>query len=108
MIKNKFAALFLFVASNAIAGQQTPSGFVTRTYTSTAWTMIQISSQGSSSYGCAKANYYAINTSSENYSAMLASVLAAQMAQKNVNFWVSGCGGQAGEYPKIESVVVDN
>lgn len=106
-MKKALSALFVIVlTSPAFAGVLTPKGVITETYTSGGWTMLHIDNQSTNTFGCSLSGWYAINTTDNNYTGLLSNILAAQMAGKQVTFYVSGCGGQAGQYPKIESIIV--
>ncbi|WP_157234621.1 hypothetical protein WKI13_11540 [Teredinibacter turnerae] len=103
------AILIALLSTNLVeAGEATTQGKIIASYTSGAWTMVRIDSQSTKTFGCEKPNWYAINSGDSNYQTIVSSILAAQMAQKEVSFWVSGCGGQAGSYPKIESIVINS
>ena len=98
-----FQLLLLTSAFNACASGFSQWGTIEQTYTSGSWTMVNVSGVDINPDNCEASHYYAINTSDPNYQAILSSLLAAQMAQKNVRFWLSGCGGQDGKYPKLTS-----
>ena len=100
--------LTLSVSTICCAGELTPEGIITKTYTSGGWTMLQINNQSSNNFGCDKSTWYAIDNSDSNYSGFLSSILAAQMSGKKVSFYVSGCGGQAGQYPNIETIMINS
>ena len=107
MLKKVVALMVFSVCSvQASANQFSPFGEVTESYTSSAWTMVKLSGAMVNAEGCPKTGYYAINSGSSNYDAILSSILAAQMAKKTVRFWLAGCAGQQGEYPKIVSIQV--
>lgn len=108
MVRAMASAICVLTAISVNAGELTPKGKITRTYTSGGWTMLAIDTQPTNTFGCDKGNWYATNTGDPNYQTIVSSILAAQMAQKSVSFWVGGCGGQAGSYPKIESVIVES
>ncbi|BBM03929.1 hypothetical protein [Microbulbifer sp. GL-2] len=54
--------------------------------------------------GCEKTYYFAIHPTDDNYAAIHSTLLSAQMTGKKVSFWLDGCGGQDGAYPRIRSV----
>jgi len=108
---------FFFVMSftmPTIASGGTAKGKITRIYVNNEWTMVLVpelleaSNELSNPDGCDSKSYYAIEPDDSNYNALHSTLLAAYLSGKEVNFWVSGCGGQNGKHPKIISVWVNN
>ena len=95
------------VLNNAYAaGGGTGWGKITETYVNGGWTMVKVSGFSDNPDSCSSIDYYAINQVDVNYSALHATLLSAQMANKDVRFWVNGCGGQSNSRPHIVSVFV--
>lgn len=93
----------------ALAGWS-QQGVISETYTSGGWTMVYIPGAAHNPAACAGTSHYAVNTSAANYRGLLASILAAQLAGRQVVFYVDDttCGGQSTRYPMIASVKVLN
>ena len=99
---------FLFLVNQAFAGDFSYWGTIKQTYTGSGWTMIAIEGEMNNPDGCERSDYYAITTSHSNYNGILSSVLSAQMANKKVSFWLSGCGGQGNKYPRLTSIKINS
>ena len=111
MIQNKnwiaiglTAVMSLWPFASACAGASTGIGMISQYYVHAEWTMVRVDSLTDNPDGCYSTEYYAIEPSQPNYSALNAALLSAQMAGKRVKFWVDGCGGQGAKYPFIRSV----
>ena len=105
----KWFATVIMVLSSVVyaeAGEFSIFGEITEVYTGADWTMVRYSGSAKNPSGCEGTAYYSLNLSHANYEGVLSSILAAQMAKKKVRFWLSGCGGQNGKYPKIMSIQV--
>ncbi|WP_444890836.1 hypothetical protein [Microbulbifer sp. DLAB2-AA] len=93
------------------AGGSTDTGVIEVMYVNGGWTMVRLPALDGAQPGsknnpdsCPNSSYYALQPDTANYEALHSTLLAAQLANKKVNFWVSGCGGQSNQYPKISSV----
>jgi hypothetical protein len=92
----------------AFSGDFSNWGTITQTYTSGSWTMVSVMGTAKNPDSCVSSSHYALNVSDSNYEGILSSILAAQMGQKSVRFWLSGCSGQSGNYPRIVSVQMNS
>jgi hypothetical protein len=92
----------------AVGGDFTQTATIEKTYTSVDWTQVTLAGTAINPDGCTSSAYYAIDITSSNYDGILSSILTAQMAQKPVLFWVSGCAGSNDQYPEIVSIQVLN
>lgn len=113
MKKSIFAAITLTTSLFAYSSGGTDKGVITSMYVNNGWTMVSvpdlhttIKSSKNNPDSCTSNSYYAIIPSNPNYTTIHATLMAAQMAGKQVHFWVNGCSGQNGDYPKIVSVWV--
>ncbi len=107
MMKFKTCFAFLFfhcMPLVAHAGGGTGSGLIENIYVSNGWTMVHVPSIDSNPDNCASISYFAIKPEEENYAVLHSTLLAAFMAGKPVRFWLSGCGGQSNNHPRIVSV----
>lgn len=106
MIKRSLLLTFLCLSSAVHAGDFSQTGTITLTYTYGDWTMVKMTGTPVNPDSCSSTEYYAIPSADKNYDAIFSSILAAQIAKKNVRFWIGGCDGQYGYYPKIVSIQV--
>jgi hypothetical protein len=105
----KTVLFFCCVATQAVfAADFSNWGTITQTYTSNSWTMVTVTGDPKNPDACASSSLYALNVADTNYEGMLSTILAAQMGQKSVRFWLSGCSGQSGSYPRIVSVQMNS
>ena len=104
MKKRYFLVLSWFLANTVLATGFSQWGTINQTYTTGSWTMVALSGNDENPDDCPADYYYAIATTDANYEAILSSILAAQMAQKQVRFWLAGCSGGDNKFPKITSI----
>jgi len=86
---------------------QTGKGTIEVMYVNAGWTQVRVPAIDNSKNNpdnCAKAYYFAIHPNDTNYDAFHATLLSAQISKREVQFWVSGCGGQNSDFPYIRSV----
>jgi hypothetical protein len=94
-----------------LASGGTDTDVISSLYVSGSWTMVALPKLANAEKGsknnpdsCESTSYYATVPSEPNYNAIHSTLMAAQMSGKKVFFWVNGCGGQGGNYPRIVSV----
>lgn len=87
------------------AGGMTGWGKISLLYVNGSWTDVAIQSVTDNPDGCPSAAYYALVPSDPNYSALHATLMAAQVSGKDVSLYVSGCA-TSNNYPHILSVVM--
>ncbi|MBW8184274.1 hypothetical protein [Shewanella nanhaiensis] len=107
MMKFKFCVLILvlcFISLHADASGGTGSGVIENIYVNNGWTMVHVPTITNNPDNCPSASYFAIRPTDANYITLHSTLLAAFMAEKTVRFWLSGCGGQNNNHPKIVSV----
>lgn len=107
-MKLKTFLIGLLIASSKalFAGGGTSQGEIAHIYVNNHWTMVHAPSIKDNPDSCQSTSYYAINPADKNYQTLHSTLLAAQLANRKVRFWLSGCGGQNGNHPKIISVWV--
>ena len=88
------------------AGGGTGWGKVTETYVNFGWTMVKVNGFSDNPDACTSIDYYALNPTDPNYNTLHATLLSAHMANRDVRFWVHGCGGQSNSRPRIVSIFV--
>lgn len=98
--------LSFLVSSACFAGGGTAWGKIKLTYVNHGWTMVDVDGISDNPDGCESTTYYAMRPSDANYEVLHSTLMAAQLANKRVRFWVSGCSGQGSRFPKIVSVWV--
>ncbi|AOT08313.1 hypothetical protein [Pseudoalteromonas luteoviolacea] len=115
MYKYLLMAVILAFSLQAKASGGTDSGKIAQMYVNGGWTMVHIPNivtnvRGSKNNpdSCNNNYWFAIEPNDPNYTTLHSTLMAAQIAEKNVHFWVSGCGGQNRHYPKIVSVWLTN
>lgn len=108
IIIKTIACLSLYIICNiaGASGGGTAWGKITLLYDNVNWTMVQVSGVTDNPDGCSQVDYYALNQTDINYATLHGTLLAAQLANKDVKFWVNGCGGQSNTRPHIMSVLV--
>jgi hypothetical protein len=90
----------------ASAGDWSGRGYIDHIYINYGWVMVRVPQMTGNPDGCGSTHYYALMPSDPNYTVMHGALLAAQLAGREVKFWVNGCAGQFGKFPHIESVIV--
>jgi len=96
----------LFISSHAFAGLQTARGTISQLYIYAGDVHVMVTGVEDND-GCESTHYYALKPTTTGFEQMYSALLAAQMSNKKVKFWISGCGGQFDKYPNIISVWVD-
>ncbi|KID56977.1 hypothetical protein JF50_13995 [Pseudoalteromonas luteoviolacea] len=101
----------LALSLQANAGGSTESGKISQMYVNAGWTMVHLPNLVTTEKGtknnpdsCENNHWYALEPSDQNYTTLHSTLMTAQISEKSVHFWVSGCGGQDGKYPKITSI----
>jgi len=96
--------VFLLAASPVDAGGGSAWGTIIESYTNNNWTMVRASGITDNPDSCTSVYYYAVMPEDKNYETIHSTLLAAQIAEKSVRFYLSGCSGQYGDYPHIVSI----
>lgn len=101
-----YGLILIFVMSSvSYAAGTTGWGKISILYVNNYWTDVALQSVTDNPDNCPSAAYYALVPTDANYSALHATLMAAQAAGKDVSFYVSGCA-TSNNYPHILSVVV--
>ena len=97
--------LFLPLCVHA-SGGGTAWGQITEAYINQGWTMVRVNGVSDNPDSCPSTAYYALSPDDPNYQALHSTLMTAQIAGRDVRFWVYQCGGQSMTYPHIISVWV--
>lgn len=94
--------------SAALAGGFTPVGEITNLYVSSTFVNVKLSGESYSPDNCTVKNgWYGLSVEDSNYQAMYSLILAAHYSGDRVKFYVAGCSGQSGSYPRIISIMTN-
>lgn len=102
-------SLIIFMLSNslsAFSGGFSNVGVITEVYVNSGFTQVQMSGGQVNPDSCSATASYGFKTTDQNYEGLLSAILSAQMAGKNVQFYLTGCSGQNDAYPKIVSIKI--
>ena len=123
LIKLTMSITLLLLTQNAFAEDHTNPGWsspsstsegdlIERIYYNANFTHVRLSAHNVNRSNCnggaSTASYFSLDiNNTATYDQMYSMLLAAQLSGAKVRFWLSGCSGQGGKYPKITSIILD-